>query len=70
MSTSAEQYPRNEELDLEERRVADWRFDQFRSLGFGDEDAWLLEGAGADLHLTRLLVGGGYPLHLALRIVL
>lgn len=70
MSTSAERYPPNKELDLEERRVADWRFDQFRSLGFGDEDAWLLEGAGADLHLTRLLVGAGCPLHLALRIVL
>jgi len=70
MSTSAEQYPPNEELDLEDRQVADWRLDQFRSLGFGDEDAWLLEGAGADLHLARSLVGAGCPLHLALRIVL
>lgn len=70
MSTSAEQYPPNEELDLEDRQVADWRFDQFRSLGFSDEDAWLLEGAGADLHLVRSLVGAGCPLHLALRIVL
>ena len=70
MSTSAEQYPANEELDLEDRRVSDWRFDQFRELGFGDEQAWLLEGAGADLQLARSLVGAGCPLHLVLRIAL
>jgi hypothetical protein len=70
MSTSAEHHPPPEELDLEDRRVADWRFDQFRSLGFGEEDAWLLEGSGADLQLVRSLVGDGCPLHLALRIVL
>jgi hypothetical protein len=70
MSTSAEQHPPHEELNLEDRRVIDWRFDQFRLLGYGDEDAWLLEGAGADLHLARSLVGAGCPLHLALRIVL
>lgn len=69
MST-AEQHPPHEELSLEDRRVADWRFDQFRSLGFGDEDAWLLEGAGADLHVVRSLVGAGCPTHLALRIAL
>ena len=70
MSTSAEQHPPYEELELEDRRVADWRFDQFRSLGFGEEDAWLLEGAGADVQLTRSLVGAGCPLHLAIRIAL
>ncbi len=69
MST-AEQHPPHEELSLEDRRVADWRFDQFRSLGFGDEDAWLLESAGADLHVVRSLVGAGCPTHLALRIAL
>jgi hypothetical protein len=70
MSTSAEEHPPHEELELEDRRVADWRLAQFRALGFGDEDAWLLEGAGADLHLARSLVGAGCPLHLALRIAL
>ena len=69
MSTSQEQYPQNE-LELEDRQVADWRFDQFRALGFGDEDAALLEGAGADLQLARSLVDAGCPLHLVLRIVL
>ena len=29
MST-AEQHPPHEELSLEDRRVVDWRFDQFR----------------------------------------
>ncbi len=47
-----------------------WRFDQFRFLGFGEEDAWLLVDSGADLQLTRSLIGAGCPLHLALRIVL
>ena len=46
-----------------------WRFEQFRSLGFGDEDSWMLVDLGADLQLTRSLVGAGCPLHLALRIV-
>ena len=69
MST-AEQHPPHDELSFEDRRVADWRFDQFRLLGYGDEDAWLLEGAGADVQLARSLVGAGCPLHLALRIVL
>lgn len=58
------------ELPTEDERVAGWRYDQFRSLGFGDEHSWLLVDSGADLQLTRSLVGAGCPLHLALRIVL
>ena len=58
------------ELSLEDQRVVGWRFDQFRQLGFGEEDSWLLVDAGADLQLTRSLIGSGCPLHLALRIVL
>lgn len=46
-----------------------WRFDQFRLLGFADEDAWTLVDSGADLQRTRSLVNAGCPLHLALRIV-
>ncbi len=65
---ASEPYPEQEELSLEDRRVLDWRFDQFRLLGFGDEDAWLLVNSGADLQLARSLVGAGCPLHLALRI--
>jgi hypothetical protein len=68
MST-AEHHP-HEELTLEDRRVADWRYGQFRELGFGDEDAWLLARAEADLHVVRTLVGAGCPTHLVLQIVL
>lgn len=67
---ASEQTPRNDELSLEDRRVVEWRFAQFRVLGFGEEDAWLLVDSGADLNLARALVGAGCPLHLALRIVL
>jgi len=58
-----------DELSSEDQRVVGWRYDQFRSLGFGDEDCWLLVESGADLQLTRSLIGAGCPLHLALRIV-
>jgi hypothetical protein len=67
---SAAELPRPAyELSQEDQRVVGWRFDQFRRLGFGDEDAWMLVDSGADLQLTRSLVGAGCPLHLALRIV-
>jgi hypothetical protein len=65
-----EQPPQPDALSLEDDRVTSWRFDQFRLLGFGEEEAWLLADSGADLQLTRALVGAGCPLHLALRIVL
>jgi hypothetical protein len=67
---ASEKSPQHEELSLEDSRVVSWRFDQFRLLGFGEEDSWLLVESDADLHLTRSLVGAGCPLHLALRIVL
>jgi hypothetical protein len=68
--SAAELPPFPSELSLEDQRIVGWRFDQFRLLGFGEEDAWLLVDSGADLQLTRSLVGSGCPLHLALRIVL
>ncbi|HEX4746714.1 MAG TPA: hypothetical protein VFU99_07525 [Gaiellaceae bacterium] len=67
--SAAEFPPPLRELSLEDQRVVGWRFDQFRLLGFGEEDAWMLVDSGADLQLTRQLVGAGCPLHLALRIV-
>ncbi len=67
---SATEHPYPSDLSLQEQRVVGWRFDQFRLLGFAEEDAWLLVDSGADLQLTRSLVGAGCPLHLALRIVL
>jgi hypothetical protein len=71
MYVSAAEHPLEPlELSVEDQRVIGWRFDQFRMLGFGEEDAWMLVDSGADLQLTRSLVGAGCPLHLALRIVL
>ena len=67
---SAAELPPTHELSGEDQRVVGWRYDQFRLLGFGDEDCWLLVDSGADLQLTRSLIGSGCPLHLALRIVL
>jgi hypothetical protein len=67
--SAAELPPFTDELSSEDQRVVGWRYDQFRSLGFGDEDCWLLVDSGADLQLTRSLIGSGCPLHLALRIV-
>jgi hypothetical protein len=66
--SAAEFSPEQVELSPEDQRVVRWRFDQFRDLGFGEEDAWMLVDSGADLQLTRSLVGAGCPLHLALRI--
>jgi hypothetical protein len=68
--SAAEHPSQSFELSLEDQRVVGWRFEQFRLLGFGDEDSWLLVDSGADLQLARSLVGAGCPLHLALRIVL
>lgn len=67
--SAAELPPFTDELSSEDQRVVGWRYDQFRSLGFGDEECWLLVDSGADLQLTRSLIGSGCPLHLALRIV-
>jgi len=66
---SAAEYPPAFELSLEDQRVASWRYEQFRLLGFSDEDAWMLVDSQGDLQLTRSLIGAGCPHHLALRIV-
>jgi hypothetical protein len=66
---SAAELPPTDELSPEDQRVVGWRYDQFRLLGFGQDDCWLLVESGADLQLTRSLIGAGCPLHLALRIV-
>lgn len=68
--SAAEFSPEQAELSAEDQRVLRWRFDQFRRLGFGEEDAWMLVDSGTDLQLVRSLVASGCPLHLALRIAL
>jgi hypothetical protein len=66
---SAAEHPPAFELSLEDQRVASWRFEQFRLLGFSVDDAWMLVDSEADLQLTRSLIGAGCPHDLALRIV-
>ena len=70
MSTSAEHVSIAEEVEVEETRVARWRFDQFRALGFEPEDAFLLTVSRVDLQAARTLVEEGCSLPLALRILL
>jgi hypothetical protein len=69
MSTSAQHPSFEEEFDLEDSRIASWRFEQFSALGFGDEEAWLLAHSDADLHRSRELVAAGCSLDLALKIL-
>ena len=70
MSTHVEDLPVVEEADVEETRVARWRFDQFRALGFDVADAVLLMASRVDLHAARTLANRGCPTALALRILL
>jgi hypothetical protein len=67
VSASSEQ---SQVQEVERDRVARWRSDQFRSLGFDEDETALLLACDADLHLTRSLVASGCPRDLALRIVL
>jgi hypothetical protein len=70
MSTFAESLDLVEEVEVEETRVARWRFDQFRALGFDTDDAFVLAVSRVDLHAARTLVEVGCSLPLALRILL
>jgi hypothetical protein len=70
MSTFAESLDVVEEVEVEETRVARWRFDQFRALGFETDDAFVLAVSRVDLHAARTLVEVGCSLPLALRILL
>jgi hypothetical protein len=68
MSVSAQQSPHADEV--EETRVARWRFEQFLSLGFDTEDAFLLSVSGVELQAARTLMQLGCSIPLALRILL
>ena len=62
MYMSAAEHPHQAfELSVEDQPVVGWRFDQFRLLGFGDEDAWMLVDSGADLQLTLLADRSSLP---------
>ena len=70
MSTFAEHLPRTADFEVEETRVARWRFDQFRGLGFEAEDAFMLTVSRVDLQAARRLIAKRCPPALALRILL
>jgi hypothetical protein len=60
-----------ETLSEDERRVRDWRWEQFVALGFGQAESDLLaDCADVDLGRVRTLVGAGCDHRTALRIVL
>ena len=67
MSTPQQAFQTDE---VEETRVARWRYDQFRALGFEAEDAFLLSSSSVDLHAARTLMELGCSRPLALRILL
>ena len=69
MSTFADHQQAGIEIE-EDERVSRWRHDQFRSLGFGEEDACLLSESEVDLHRARSLISAGCPVNLALNILL
>jgi hypothetical protein len=64
MAVPAQQHLPDDEV--EETRVARWRFDQFRTLGFDAEDAFLLSVSGVDLQAARTLMELGCSRPLAL----
>jgi hypothetical protein len=74
MSTFAEQYESEDEVEveveIEQDRVVRWRFDQFRALGFDNEQAFLLTLSPAELQSARTLIAEGCSVGLALRILL
>ncbi len=69
MSTLAGHHGLEADLEVAQLQVAIWRYDQFRALGFEQDEAWLLSASDADLHRARSLVKAGCPLPLALKIL-
>jgi len=65
-----EPYEPYEQLESEDVRVARWRLEQFRALGFDTAEALRLTVSEADLQEARALVAAGCSLPLALKILL
>jgi hypothetical protein len=57
------------ELADEDRDIVLWRVDQFRQLGFGDDEVWELALSDADLGAARRLGSAGCPNELAFQIL-
>ena len=58
------------ERESEDDRVARWRLEQFRALGFEPAESLRLTVSDADLREARALVAAGCSLPLALKILL
>jgi hypothetical protein len=70
MSTFAEHQPTGVSVEDEER-VSIWRFEQFLTVGFGEEDASvLLSESEVDLNRARSLIRAGCPHTLAHKILI
>ena len=54
----------------DDRDIILWRVDQFRRLGFGDDEVWTLALSQADLGEARQLGRAGCPTDLAFRILI
>jgi hypothetical protein len=72
MSTFSEQSlsDKTDHTDPEEANIVNWRFAQFRGLGFNNEDALLLAFSPTDLQSARTLMAAGCSVGLAMRILL
>jgi hypothetical protein len=53
----------------DERDIVLWRVDQFRQLGFADDEVWALALSHADLGQARRLSRSGCSTELAFRIL-
>ena len=67
--TASAPHPTTDLAVVEDELVFTWRFDQFRQLGFVEEEAGLLAGFDVDLNRARSLVAAGCPLMVAVRIL-
>ncbi len=57
------------EVPDDDRDIVLWRVDQFRRLGFGDDESWALAFSEADLGQARNLGRSGCPTDLAFQIL-
>jgi hypothetical protein len=70
MASSAAAWEEEERLLGEGAAVLRWRTEQFRQLGFAEEQAAELAASDADLGQARYLLGSGCSPYLAFRILL
>ena len=55
--------------ESEEQRVASWRYERLRKMGFSESQANLLNFWGVDLHDTEFIISRGCKPHVAIAIL-